>query len=178
MKNDQVQIGLIVACSQNGVIGRDGGLPWHLPDDLKHFMQSTKGHAVIMGRKTFETLKMPGGLGGRLNIVVSGSMPIEDGIDGKVAVVRSLEEGLEVALAADKVMGKGLVWIAGGGDIYRQAMGLANVVVRTRVHCEVDGDVFFDELDSAIWTLERSENHEMDDRHPVGFDFEWWIRKS
>ncbi len=181
MKKDDVQIGLIVACSENGVIGRDGDLPWRLPDDLKHFMRSTKGHAVIMGRKTFETLEMPRGLGGRLNVVVSSSLSIEDGIDGDgwgVVVARSLEEAIKIGLEADARLQAGMVWVAGGGEIYRQAIGVAGVVVRTRVHCEARGDVYFEELDALEWVIERYEEHEIDERHSCGFTVEWLARRG
>jgi len=180
MKNERAKIGLIVACSENGVIGRDGDLPWRLPDDLKHFMRTTRGHAVIMGRKTFETLGMPGGLAGRLNVVVSSSLSIEGGVgnDGcGVVVARSLDEAIEIGRRADVGFGTGMVWVAGGGEIYRQAIGGADVVVRTRVHCEVDGDVSFDELDAQEWVIERSEEHVADERHGFGFTIEWWVRR-
>jgi len=162
-------------------IGRDGDLPWRLPDDLRHFMRSTKGHAVIMGRKTFETLGMPGGLGGRLNVVVSSSMSIEGGVDGDgwgVVVARSLEEAVEIGREADLGFGTGMVWVAGGGEIYRQAIGVADVVVRTRVHCEVEGDVYFDELEPRDWVIGRCEEHGSDERHGCGFTIEWWGRRG
>ena len=177
----QTKVGLIVACSENGVIGRDGDLPWRLPDDLKHFMRSTRGHAVIMGRKTFETLGMPKGLGGRLNVVVSSSLSIEDGVDGEgwgVVVARSLEDAIKIGLEADVGLQTGMVWVAGGGDIYRQAIGVAGIVVRTRVHCNVEGDVYFDELDPHDWVIERSLEHETDERHSCGFRVEWWARRE
>jgi len=190
MKNDadhgRAKIGLIVACSENGVIGRDGDLPWQLPDDLKHFMRSTKGHAVILGRKTFETLGMVGGLAGRLNIVVSSSMALGErgpGEEWGVVVARSLEEAIAMGREADMKEGglrRGLVWVAGGGEIYRQAMGIADVVVRTLVHCEVEGDVYFEGIGSGEddgWVLERSEGHGVDDLHGVGFTIEWWVRR-
>lgn len=177
MKNDEVRIGLIVACSENGVIGVDGDLPWRLPDDLKHFMRSTKGHSVVMGRKTFESLREP--LGGRLNIVVSSTMPREDGVEGEVVVARSLDEALSIGMRADQGedgFGMGLVWVAGGGEIYRQALSHADLVVRTRVHCEIDGDVRFAELDEGEWLLDCSERHEVDERHGFAFTIEWWRR--
>lgn len=178
MKNDEVQIGLIVACSENGVIGLDGDLPWRLPDDLKHFMRSTKGHSVVMGRKTFESLREP--LGGRLNIVVSSTMPIEEGVEGKVVVTRSLDEAFEVGKRADQEpdgFGKGLLWVAGGGEIYRQALVRADLVVRTRVHCSIEGDVRFAELDPDDWLLDGSKKHEVDQQHGFAFTIEWWRRR-
>ena len=179
-KNDgSVRVGLIVACSENSVIGRDGDLPWHLPEDLKHFMRTTKGHAVIMGRKTFETLEKP--LGGRLNVVISRSMSIDSQIPGQLAVVRSLQEAIDASRQADQAVGgfgKGLVWIAGGGEIYKQAMDVADLIVRTRVHCEIDGDTYFPDIDPDRWKLECSEEHPADDRHKFGFSIEHWIRRG
>ncbi|MFK7760178.1 MAG: dihydrofolate reductase [Phycisphaerales bacterium] len=170
-----VKIALIVACSENGVIGSDGDLPWHLPKDLKHFMRSTKGHAVIMGRKTFDSLDKP--LGGRLNIVVSSSMSIDDEIQGQVRIARSLDEAIEIGIKANEEFGQGRVWVAGGGEIYRQAIDRADQVVRTRVHCVAEGDVTFDELDPLVWEIEATEVHEMDESHNSGFAIEWWTRR-
>ena len=171
------RIGLIVACSENGVIGVEGDLPWRLPDDLRHFMRSTKGHAVVMGRKTFESLDKP--LGGRLNIVVSSSMePVERDEEEEwgVVVVRSLDEAIELGRRADREYGNGLIWVAGGGEIYRQAVEHADLVVRTRVHCRAEGDVTFDELDPDVWVLEGAEAHLADERHSFGFTIEQWVR--
>jgi dihydrofolate reductase len=174
-----IRIGLIVACSENSVIGRDGDLPWHLPEDLKHFMRSTKGHAVVMGRKTFESLEKP--LGGRLNIVVSRSMPIEEEIPDQLAVVRSLDEAIAVGREADQReggFGKGLIWIAGGGEIYKQAFGIADLVVRTRVHCEIEGDTHFPIIGDDDWKLLEAEEYQADDRHDYGFTIERWDRRD
>lgn len=181
---------MIVACSENGVIGAKGDLPWHLPGDLKHFMRSTKGHVVIMGRKTFESLDKP--LPGRLNVVVSSSLAprgfvIDSLKEGKIegyTVVGSLDEAIEVGYAVERVLGTGLIWIAGGGEIYRQAAKIADEVVRTRVHTRIeDGDTFFDELDHQIWGLERSEQYLAEDQSgnsgvqsPIGYTIEWWKR--
>ncbi|MBO6513857.1 MAG: dihydrofolate reductase [Phycisphaerales bacterium] len=178
MKNDPVQIGLIVASSENGVIGVDGDLPWSLPDDLKHFMRSTKDHAVVMGRKTFESLEKP--LGSRLNIVVSRSMDQENAIEGSVSIARTLDEAIEFAQHVDQQQDgyqRGLIWIAGGGEIYCQAIGRADRIVRTLVHCEIEGDAYFPELNPEEWLLDRSERHEVDDRHGFAFTIEWWRRR-
>jgi dihydrofolate reductase len=173
---DAIRLGLIVACSENDVIGVDGDLPWHLPEDLKHFMRSTKGHAVVMGRKTFESLDKP--LPGRLNIVVSRSMSIEDEIPGLVMVVRSLAEGIEAGKAADRELGKGLVWIAGGGEIYKQAIDGADLIVRTLVHCELTGDTHFPEICPDNWGRADAEEYPADDRHSYGFTIEQWVKKE
>ena len=168
----QFEIAMIVACSKNGVIGRDGDLPWHLPEDLRHFMRSTKGCPVIMGRKTFDSLDKP--LPNRLNIVISRSMP-DPGHEG-VQIARDLDSALEQARQA---IAGGLdrpIWIAGGGTIYAQAMEHADLIVRTLIDLEVDGDARFPEIDLSEWALRRSEPHTADDRHASPFCFEWWER--
>lgn len=163
----QHKVGMIVACSENGVIGDSGDLPWSLPRDLKHFMQSTRGCPVVMGRKTFDTLDNP--LPNRLNIILSRSMS-EDQPEG-VRVARDIEDGIRIG------QGSGLeapVWIAGGGDIYRQAMNLVDLIVCTRVHAHVSGDTVFPEIDQSHWHLAHSQCFESDDRHVHSFTIEWW----
>lgn len=169
----QFEIATIVACSSNGVIGREGDLPWHLPDDLRHFMRSTKGCPVVMGRKTFDTLDKP--LPDRLNIVVSRSMtdPTQPG----VVVCRDLDEAIERGRRAIREDGQDRpVWIGGGGTIYTQAMEQTELVVRTLIGVELEGDATFPALDGSIWHLEHAESHPVDARHAHPFRVEWWIR--
>ncbi len=166
------KIAMIVACSENGVIGSDGDLPWHLPADLRHFMRSTKGCSVIMGRKTFESLDKP--LPNRLNIVLSRSM--SDDRDDGVRVASSIEDGIEIAQASDNEMP---IWIAGGGHVYKEAMetpGLVDLIVRTRVHAQIEGDTSFPAIDEGCWGRCRFEEFEADDRHDFGMVIEWWAR--
>ncbi len=168
------QIGIIVACSDNGVIGSDGDLPWHLPADLKHFMRSTKGCSVIMGHHSFESLDKP--LPNRLNIVLSRTMS-DDRSDG-VRVAGDIESAIEIARASDMEMP---IWIAGGGHIYRQAMEqseLVDLIVRTRVHAQIEGDTVFPDLGDAQWVLNRSQRHEIDEKHSIAMTFEWWGRRG
>ncbi len=167
--NARHQLAIIVACSENGVIGREGDLPWRLPTDLRHFMRSTRGCAVIMGRKTFESLDAP--LPDRLNIVVSGSMPLTD--TPSVKVVRNLEGAIDTGRAS------GLeppIWIAGGGTIYEQVMDRVDLVVRTLVHTRIRGDTLFQGLDLDRWRLAHAEHHRGDERHAWPFSIEWWVR--
>ncbi|MDB5946152.1 MAG: dihydrofolate reductase [Ramlibacter sp.] len=123
---------LIFARSANGVIGKDGGLPWHLPEDLAHFKRLTSGHPVIMGRKTWDSLPprfRP--LPGRLNIVVTRQPGWR--ADGAMRAA-SLDEALALAPAeAD-------VWVIGGAEIYRAALPLAHSAVVTEIDAEFDGD--------------------------------------
>lgn len=169
----EIEIAQIVACAENGVIGVDGDLPWSLPDDLKHFMRSTRGHAIIMGRKTFESL--PKALDGRTNIVVSRSMDAE-GLGPNVMVARSLDAAIAMGLHETKRLGCSTLWVAGGGEIYRETLEWTNRVVRTRVHMEAEGDTRYPELDPGSWVLESSGAHGADDRHRVGFTIEVWVR--
>lgn len=171
----QFEIAMIVACSENGVIGRDGDLPWHLPEDLKHFMRSTKGCPVIMGRKTFDSLHKP--LPARLNIVLSRSM--SDPGHELVRVVRDLDDAIEVAQRSISEDGQDSpIWIAGGGTIYTQALDRAELIVRTLVHCTIDGDAHFPALNTDEWHLEHQASHLADERHVNAFDIEWWSRNA
>ena len=168
------EIGMIVACSRNGVIGRDGDLPWHLPEDLRHFMRSTRGCPVIMGRKTFDSLDKP--LPNRLNIVLSRSMP-DPGLDG-VVVLGDLDQAIEAAQRSIEQGGLDRpVWIAGGGTIYTQAMDRADLIVRTLIAREIEGDAEFPQIDTDAWDLEHSIDHPADDRHDHAFSFQWWVRR-
>jgi dihydrofolate reductase len=171
----QFKTAMIVACSENSVIGADGDLPWHLPTDLKHFMRSTKQCPVIMGRKTFDSLEKP--LPNRLNIVLSRSKNPER-TDG-VLVYTELDDAIRSAQSAISETGlDGPVWIAGGGHIYSQAMDIAELIVRTRVHSEVVGDTYFPEIELDQWACDRSQVFEPDARHAYRMTIEWWVRRA
>ena len=157
-------ISIIVAASENGVIGRDNQLLWRLPDDLKRFKQLTLGHPMIMGRKTFESIGRP--LPGRTSIIVTRSP--EYRVEGTL-VAHSLEEALAVAGELDTEE----VFIIGGGEIYRQALGNNSVdqIYLTLVHADSEGDAFFEFPDEAEWQQTASEFHPADERHSVAFSF-------
>ncbi len=173
------QIGIIVACSKNGVIGVDGDLPWKLPTDLRHFMRSTKGCPVIMGRKTYESLAKP--LPDRLNIVLSRSAKEEAGSETSQDLrwASSIEEGIEIASAAQREAGLGTpIWIAGGGHLYKQAIetpDLVDLIVCTRVDAHIEGDTVFPEIDEGAWRLAHAEVFAPDERHSFGMAIEWWV---
>ncbi len=166
----QFKIGVIVACSENQVIGNAGDLPWHLPLDLKHFMQSTRGCAVIMGRKTYESLDQP--LPNRLNIVLSRSM--DDPGSDLVEITRDLDEAIEIAKRSGR---EGPIWIAGGGEIYAQSMDRVDLVVCTRIQTKIEGDTHFPVIDPDRWEKTYIRGYESDDRHAFSFEIEWWARK-
>ncbi|HEY9460316.1 MAG TPA: dihydrofolate reductase [Paralcaligenes sp.] len=134
------EIRLVVAYSDNRVIGRDNALPWRLPADLAHFKRTTLGHPIIMGRATWESLGRP--LPGRPNIVISRNHQFK--ADG-AAVYPSLE----AALAACKT--EPVVCIIGGAQVFEHALGLADQIVATEVHSIIKGDVFFPALDAGQW---------------------------
>jgi dihydrofolate reductase len=141
-------IGLIWAQTTSGVIGKDGDMPWHLPEDLKHFTKVTSGHPVIMGRKTwlsFPEKYRP--LPNRTNIVITrqdgwGETPEAEG----AVVVKSMDDAL---LESQFAPGFETVWILGGGEIFEQSTDLANVAVVTTIDVEADGDTHAPELDGA-----------------------------
>ncbi len=130
-------VSLIVAVSDNGVIGRDGGLPWHLPRDLKHFKATTMGHHLIIGRRTWDEVGKP--LPGRTMVVVTRSLRFEA---AGATVVHSLEEALEVSKKDEEP------FVGGGAYIYRMALvrDLVDRLYLTRVHAEVEGDTFLPEI--------------------------------
>ena len=138
---------LVAAVADNGVIGADGELPWHLPEDLAHFKQVTTGHTVIMGRKTFESIGRP--LPRRTNVVISRQPGWS--ADG-VLVAGSLTEALDLAEQHD-----GDAMVIGGGQIYALAMPLADQQVLTEVHRSPDGDAVYPPFDRAEWVETRRE---------------------
>ena len=140
-------IGLIWAQARGAVIGAGGGIPWRLPEDLAHFREVTRGSVVVMGRRTWDSLPprfRP--LPGRENVVVTRD---EDWIAEGAVVAHSLED----ALAPDGDPRQGDVWVIGGGEIYRQALPLADRLEITEVDLEVDGDTVAPALDDE-WTAE------------------------
>jgi len=161
-----MKVSLIVAVSENGVIGKDNDLIWHLPKDMKFFKDTTMGHHVIMGRKNFESIPhkfRP--LPNRTNIVITrqSDYKAEDSI-----VVNSVEEALKVA----KSNGENEAFIIGGGQIYKLALE-ANLIDRiylTRIHHSFDGDTFFPEL-SSDWEEVNREDCFKDDNHKYDYSF-------
>lgn len=154
---------LIAAMSLNRVIGREGDLPWHQPDDLAHFKRLTLHHPVIMGRKTFESF--PGTLPGRLNIVVSRNPEYRaQGAD----VVDSLDKALSLAF---KKQPDHDVFVAGGGEIYAQALTRADRIELTIIHAGIEGDARFPSLPAGDFALERGEYRPADAANPYAMSF-------
>jgi len=159
------RVSLVAAVAENGVIGRAGGLPWRLPDDLKHFKKLTVDHTIIMGRKTFDEVKRP--LANRRNVVISRDPSFRP--EG-VTVVASLEEALALGATEDEV------FVIGGGEIYRMALPYADRLYLTVVHASVDGDTWFPPFDQDAWVLEEEAFHPADERHPMSFTFRTYTR--
>jgi dihydrofolate reductase len=141
---------LIVAASENGVIGKDGAIPWRLPADLRRFKALTMGHPIVMGRKTWDSFpKKP--LPGRTNIVITRQK--EWRAEGAVAA-SSLEEALRIAQEQS-----GTVFVIGGGEIYRAALPRATRMEVTEIHLVLDGDAHFPALDKTLWRETAREEH-------------------
>jgi dihydrofolate reductase len=153
------EIALVVAVADNGVIGRHGALPWHLPDDLKHFKSVTFGKPVLMGRRTFESIGKP--LPGRRNLVLSRRTATSAGVE----FVSSLEEARAMTAEAAQLC------VIGGAALFAMALPLTQFIYLTEVHASPDGDVYFPPLQRSSWReLERSE-HPADDRHACAMSF-------
>ena len=142
---NEPKIVMIAAVAENGVIGREGDMPWRLPSDLKYFRANTLGRPVIMGRKTFQSIGKP--LPGRLNIVVTRSPASIEGAEMVHSVPDAIERGKVLARAS----GADAVVVIGGGEIYRQAMVLADELLITHVEADVSGDTLFPPIDPAVW---------------------------
>lgn len=167
-----MDISLIWAMAENGVIGRGSSLPWRLPKDMQFFMAATMGKPVIMGRKTFESMKAP--LAGRTNIVMTRDPGYER---AGVKVVPNFAEALKAAKAQCLVDGVGEIMVAGGAEIYRLALAVATRLYVTRVHAEVDGDTYFPEVDWSDWEEARTESFDADDRHSHPFSISVYNRR-
>ena len=160
-----VRISLIVAASANDVIGADGTLPWHLPDDFRWFRAQTLGKPVAMGRKTFESLGRP--LPGRRNIVITRRDSYRacgaEVVDSPAAAVMAAGNAAELM-------------VIGGGEIYQAFLPRASRIYLTRVDAIVDGDTRFPAPDPAAWRLVSAEPHPADERHACSFEFRVYDR--
>ena len=165
-------ISLIAAVGANDVIGADGDLPWHLPDDMKFFSRTTKGHHVLMGRKNFESIPdrfRP--LPGRPNLVVTRN---PDYTYPDAQVVHSIEDGITLAAQA----GEEELFIIGGGEIYRQTMDQADKLYITHVDAEPEGETHFPSIDQTEWDRTLVSHHEKDDVHNFSFTIYVYTRKE
>jgi dihydrofolate reductase len=163
-------ISLIAAIGKNRTIGKNNGLPWHLPADLKFFKQITLGHHLLMGRKTYDTLEQD--LKGRKIIIIShnGSLKATEGC----IVAGSLEKGIHLAEEA----GESELFIAGGGTIYKQALDIADKMYLTEIEGEFKGDVHFPDYDIKNWTKNTLAVQTRDNTNPYAFNINEYIRKG
>lgn len=155
---------LIAAVASNGVIGTNNGLPWRLPADMQFFMQNTLGKPVLMGRKTFESLRKP--LRDRTNIVLSRTA--DEAPEGCV-LVRSIREAL------DKYGGEELM-VIGGAELYTQTLPIADRLLLTEIGEAFEGDTYFPEFDRAVWKLVSRTEGIQDEKNTVPFSFATYER--
>lgn len=163
-----MKITLIAAMASNRVIGRDNDVPWKLPPDLKRFQRLTMGHVLLMGRRTYESVGKP--LPGRTNLVVTrqaGYAP-----EG-VQVARTVE----AALAWAKQTGESELFVAGGAEIYRQTLPVADRLQLTRIEEAFAGDTYFPEYDESEWVLVEHEDHGPGEGAPFAYSFQVFERR-
>jgi len=153
------RIAFVVALDRNKVIGKDGRLPWRLPDDMKHVRELTVGKPLIMGRRTYDSIGRP--LPQRTSIVMTRDPSFQ--AEG-VKVARSKEEALALAGDAPEVI------VFGGGEVFRQFLPDVDRIYLTRVDASVEGDTYFD-MGRDDWRVVSDERHEADARHPYAFSF-------
>lgn len=160
-------VSLIVAMDEKSGIGMDNQIPWYLPSDLKRFKTLTMGHHLVVGRKTFESIGKP--LPGRQLIVVTHR---KDYHPAGCLVVNSLRAAIKLAQNNHE----NELFIIGGGDIFKQAIGLADKIYLTAVHADVDKDTFFPKIDSTSWKLEMVEKIDQNEKDEYKSDFMVFIR--
>jgi dihydrofolate reductase len=159
----------ITAIARNNVIGKNNALPWHLPADMRFFKNTTMGHPVIMGRKTYESFGKA--LHGRTNIVITRQ---KDYVLSDAIVVHLLTEAIEKA----KESASDEAFILGGAQIYQQSMPLLNRIYLTRIYADFDGDTFFPEINPDEWQLIKEEYHEPDEKNKYAYAFQTWERQN
>lgn len=149
---------LVVAVARNGVIGRDNGLPWRLPDDLRYFKRVTMGHPVIMGRRTWQSIGKP--LPGRANIVVTHDRAFRA---PGCMVVHSMDEAWKAAEGAEEAC------VIGGTSLFAESLPTADVIHLTEVEAQVEGDTYFPDFDRSAWREVEVARHAADERHEYPF---------
>ena len=159
-----MKLSLICAMASNGIIGRNNGLPWHLPEDLKYFKATTMGHSIIMGRKTWESIGRP--LPGRTSIVVTRDTEyVAEG----AKVVHSIEEALRLAESIALIDGAEEAFLIGGAALYAAAMPMADRFHLTRVHAEVEGDTALTGFDESEWQEISRDDFQRNEANPYDY---------
>ena len=161
----------LVALSNNFVIGVNNDLPWKLKKDLQHFSTYTQNKAIVMGRKTFESIGRP--LPNRKNIVISSSLESQESLE----VVPNLNQAIEVASQwnKDNSAGEEIVLI-GGGYVFEESKNIVNKLVLTRVECEINGDVFYPQIDLSDWKEISQESFKRDSENEYDFRIETLVK--
>ena len=161
----------LVALSNNFVIGVNNDLPWKLKKDLQHFSAYTQNKAIVMGRKTFESIGRP--LPNRKNIVISSKLKPQEGVQ----VASNLNQGIELASQwnKDNSASQEIVLI-GGGYVFEESKNIVNKLVLTRVKCEIDGDVFYPQMDLSNWEKVSTESFKQDSENEYDFKVETFIK--
>ncbi|NBB18351.1 dihydrofolate reductase [Runella sp. CRIBMP] len=162
-------ISLIVAAAQNGVIGRDNQLIWHLPDDLKQFKRLTTGYPIIMGRKTFDSIGKP--LPNRTSIVITRNQDWQ--FEG-VIVVNSVNKAIEAA----RQTGTDEAFVIGGAEVYKMTLPVADKIYLTEVKAEFEGDAYFTIPNKEKWQEISRVSHATDEKHAIAFDFVELVRQG
>lgn len=171
-----MKISMIVALAENGVIGINNQLPWHLPGDLKYFKSVTMGKPLVMGRKTFESLGKP--LPGRPHIILTRDKSFHTDHSQQCHVVNNLEEVGAVAEGLlQEISGKELV-VIGGAEIYKLMLPMARRLYLTEVHARVEGDTLFPDFDRSEWTELSRESFESSETNPFDYSFVVLERKE
>jgi dihydrofolate reductase len=166
-----MHVSAIAAVSKNMVIGKNNDLPWRLPDDMKFFMETTKGHHVIMGRKNYDSLKdkyKP--LPDRVNIVITRQ---QDFNAPGCVVLNDIDKAIDIAEAA----GEDECFIIGGAEIYKLAMPRTNRLYLTEIDAEIEGDTFFPAVNKNEWKEVSRKHHDKDEKHKYAFDFVIYEKK-
>ncbi|WLR52951.1 dihydrofolate reductase [Bacillus tianshenii] len=161
-------ISFLVAMDKNRVIGKGNDLPWRLPEDLKYFKRVTMGRAIVMGRKTYESIGKP--LPGRENIVITRNKDFQ--VEG-VTVFHSVEEAVKEAKSRDEE-----VFFIGGGNIFEQTLKGADKLYITKIEESFDGDTFFPEIDPEEWKLVSQEKGLHDEKNPYEYYFQVYERNE
>jgi dihydrofolate reductase len=163
-----VRLSVLAAVSENGVIGHEGGLPWHLPAEMRFVKRLTTGHTLIMGRKTYESIGRP--LPQRTSIVITRD-PGYTAAPGVIVV-----PDFDAAVSAAQERGESEAFVFGGEAVYALALPRADRLYLTRVHAQVEGNAFFPALEGGRWKLVGEEPHAADERHAHAFTFQTFDR--
>lgn len=165
-KNKSLRLSLIVAAAENGAIGKDNKMPWHLPADLQYFKKVTMGKPVVMGRKTFESIGQP--LPGRTNIVITRDKSYrQEGVEvlHDLSAAEAACEDFAVFEDFSEMM------FIGGAEIYKQVLPEIDRIYLTQVHAEFEADTYFPELEKSKWTVVSEQRFAADDKNPYDYSF-------